>query len=103
TGATTIIGNSPFVGSEGRTIDVPFDLTGAPTGSYSLTVVNPDGTSISLANAYTVEQGGGSQLSVNIVGRNSLVIEQGSASTTFNIVVSNTGNTDALGVVISLY
>jgi hypothetical protein len=102
-GPATIIGSSPFVGSEGRTIDVPFDLTGAPPGAYSLSVVNPDGTSISLANAFSVQQGGGSDLSVSIVGRNSIVIEQGSASTTFNVVVSNRGNTDALGVVVSLY
>jgi hypothetical protein len=102
-GANIIVGSSASVGSEGRTIDVPFDLTGATAGAYSVSVTNPDGSSISFPDAFTVQEGGGSQLSVNIVGRNSLVIEQGSASTTFNVVISNTGNTDALGVVLSLY
>jgi len=56
-GAATIIGSSPFVGSEGRTIDVRFDLTSAPPGAYSLSVANPDGSSASLANAFTVQAG----------------------------------------------
>ena len=57
-GGTTITGSSPLVGTEGQTISVPFDLAGATVGSYALVVVNPDGTTTTLASAFTVQQGG---------------------------------------------
>src|SRR5262249_18897156 len=100
TGATTITATSS-VGTEGRTIDVTFDLTRAPAGSYELTVVNPDGTSIVSPNAFFVENGGGPQLAVNVVMPATFAINRG--PTVFNVQVQNTGNVDAYEVMLALY
>lgn len=100
TGAATITGTSS-VGSEGRTIDVTFDLTSAPAGSYGLTVVNPDGTSITLPSAFTVQQGGAPQLAVSALLPAHLAVDHG--PTVLTVQVRNTGNVDADGVMVTLY
>src|SRR5262249_21338697 len=51
-----------------------FNLQGVPTGSRNLVVTNPNGTSATLLDALTVEQGGAAQISVGIIGRNSIRI-----------------------------
>lgn len=93
-GGSTVVGSNPLVGSQGRTIDATFALAGAPVGSYSLKVVNPDGTSATLPNAFAVQQGGGPQVSVNIVGRS---VIHGGLPQYWQIVVSNAGNVDSAG------
>jgi hypothetical protein len=100
-GSATVSATSLDVGSNGRTIDLAFDLSSAPAGQYDLVVSNSDGSSVTLPRGFTVQQGGSSELSVSIVGRNSVAIGHGPS--TFTVVVSNGGNTDAVGVVVSLY
>lgn len=99
-GATTVLG-VPTIGSEGRTIDVSFNLSTAPIGQYSLTVINPDGNSVTLPNVFTIQQGGNPQLSVSVVGRHAVATGHGPIS--FTVQVQNAGNVDAIGVVLSLY
>ncbi len=99
-GASTITG-TPTVGTEGREWDVVFDLTGASVGLYALVVVNSDGTSVTKSNAFTVQLGGGPQLSVTIVGGSKVAIGHGPVA--FAVIVSNIGSTDAIGGVLSLY
>jgi len=100
TGGVTITGTS-LVGTEGRTIDFSFDLTSAPAGSYGLTVVNPDGTSITSPNAFSVQSGGGPQLGVSLIMPSAFAINRGPAA--FNVTVRNTGNVDAQNVILALY
>lgn len=100
TGPTTITATSS-VGTEGRTIDVAFDLTGAPAGSYGLTVVNPGGASITLPGAFTVQQGGAPQLGVSVLLPSHLAVDHG--PTVLTVQVRNTGNVDAYEVMLALY
>jgi hypothetical protein len=100
-GSATIVGNPALIGSEGRTIDVTFDLTGEPVGSYALVIINPDGSSLTGSGAFTVQEAGGPEIKANIVAPQRIATGHGPVS--FYVQVSNTGNTDALGVVVSLY
>ncbi len=45
-----------------------FDLTNATPGVRDLAVNNPDGTSVTLSRAFTIEQGGAPQINVQIIG-----------------------------------
>lgn len=97
-GASTITGNSPAVGSEGRTITAAFDLTAAPVGLYALVVANPDNTTTSLPNAFTVLQGGGSNIDLSLTG---LAVNHGSdTNVVLEAVISNNGKNDGLGGVL---
>jgi hypothetical protein len=102
-GGTTIVGSSLTVGTEGRTIGATFNLTGAPVGSYSLVVVNPDGTTVTLPNAFTVQQGGAPNIQMYITGL-AVVDGEGAAPTTnsvVNVIVSNAGSVDSPGILVS--
>jgi hypothetical protein len=48
-GPATIVGQTPVVGTEGRTIDVAFDLNGAALGMYSA-VVTSNGSVVTFQN-----------------------------------------------------
>jgi streptogramin lyase len=69
-----------------------FDLGGATVGRRDVVVVNPDKTSVVLAGAFTVEQGGTSQLWTAIVGKNLIRFgrQQG-----FFLSYGNRGNIDS--------
>jgi hypothetical protein len=69
-----------------------FDLTGSEPGSRSVVVVNPDGTTATIADAFTIQQGGRPSVLVDFVGRNVL---RGGPAQPYFIVVSNTGNVDS--------
>ena len=81
-GGSTITSNAPAIGSEGRTITATFDLTAAPIGPYALIVANPDNTTTSLPNAFTVLQGGGSNISLSLTG---LAVSHGGAKAVFEL------------------
>jgi hypothetical protein len=76
-----------------------FDLTSAVPGVRDVVVNNPDGTSLSLPQRFSVTQGGNSQLSVDVVGLNKIRI---GFPQTFYVTVSNTGSVDSPPVVLTL-
>jgi streptogramin lyase len=100
-----LTGNGPdIVGSRAPTastsvIATAFDLRGAAVGIWNVVVVNPNNTTVVLPGAFTVDQGGGSQIWTQIVGKNLIRFgrEQG-----FFITYGNRGNIDALGVQLVL-
>ena len=94
-GGSTITANAPVVGSEGRTITAVFDLTTAPVGAYALVVTNPDNTTTSLPNAFTVLKGGGSNVSLSFTG---LAVNHGSdTNVVLQATIANNGKNDAAG------
>jgi hypothetical protein len=69
-----------------------FDLTGSAPGTCGFGVLNPDGTSASLADVFTIENGGAAQLSINVGGPSKVRV---GAPATFDVVVTNSGTVDA--------
>ncbi|MEO8805209.1 MAG: SBBP repeat-containing protein [Burkholderiaceae bacterium] len=82
---------------DGRTLVCTFDLTGAAPGSYDLVVGNPDATPITRRAAFTVQAGQGPDLSVEVLGR---AVVREAVPSVFDVVVSNSGDVDASGVVL---
>lgn len=99
TGPTQITGTSSLVGLEGQTINTTFDLTKALPGAYNVVVTNPDGTSTTISQAYTIVQGGTTQLSVQLTG--SPAFRQNDESP-FQVIIRNSGTVDAHDVLLAL-
>jgi sugar lactone lactonase YvrE len=95
TGIGPDIVGSPATASNPSAVAGMFDLRGATTGVRNIVVLNPDNSISTLPAAFTVEQGGASQVWVEIVGKNLIRFgrEQG-----FFIAYGNRGNLDALGI-----
>lgn len=96
-GGQTLAPTQSVVSADGGTVDCTFALTGAATGSYDLRVLQPDGSSVTRAAAFTVGVGTGSDVTVDVLGRPT--IRTGTPAV-FDVVVSNRGDADALGVVL---
>lgn len=94
-GSTRIDGSLVSISPDGTRIGTVFDLTGAAVGTYSLAVQNPDNTVIGGATAFTVTEGGGPNVWVNIAGRSAIRVN---TPTTFYVTVGNSGQADAYGV-----
>jgi hypothetical protein len=99
-GSTTITAATVYVNATGTSITCTFPLAGASTGSYAVTVANPNGgATLSKAGAFTVNNGSGPNINVDIVGRPAIRVN---TATPFVLTVSNTGDTNAYGVFIQL-
>lgn len=94
---TPIQSTQAWVAADGSSATFTFALKDAATGSYQLTVNNPDQTSFSRENALTVESGGASNVSAEVVGRSTVRV---GVLSTYDVVVTNSGTTDAYGVVL---
>jgi uncharacterized repeat protein (TIGR01451 family) len=68
TGPATIMSSGTTVNADGSGLSVSLPLNGAPTGIYTLTVNNPDGTFLVSPGGLTVAGGGQIQLQANLVG-----------------------------------
>jgi hypothetical protein len=62
-------------------------------------ITDPNGTSVTLAGGFTVEQGGAPQISVDIIGRNQIRIGQ---AQTYYVLLDNKGNVDSSGEIVSV-
>jgi hypothetical protein len=82
---------SNVTAANGSSITATFELAGSLAGARNLSVANPDGTSSSLPSGFTIEEGGGSQMSVDIIGLDK--IRLGSPQV-YYVALSNRGNTD---------
>jgi hypothetical protein len=98
-GQPDILGSNVTVTASGSVITATFNLVGATPEACSIVVTNPDGTSFSDSQAFTVEQGGAPNVWVDIVGWNTL--RAGEAQPYF-IIVGNRGNVDASHVAVSV-
>jgi Beta-propeller repeat len=103
-GGTTIVGNPVAVGASGQLITATFNLQGTSVGSLTLVVVNPDGTTVTLPGAFVVQQGGAPNIQLSLVGRNQATFMEDIryGSSTFFVVVTNTGTVDAADVPVWL-
>ena len=98
-GTTTIAAVAATVNAGGTSINCTFSLNGAATGSYSVVVANPNGSSFTKAGAFTVESGGGPIIAADVIGRPK--IRTGEPAT-YDIVVSNSGTQDAYFTVVQV-
>jgi hypothetical protein len=80
-------------------LKVTFALNGASPGARTLVVTNPDGSSASLTNAFTVQSGGAPQLWANLIGRP--VIRIGFTQT-FYAAYGNYGTIDVVGAQLTI-
>ncbi|OGN99477.1 MAG: hypothetical protein A2Y58_05285 [Chloroflexi bacterium RBG_13_51_52] len=72
-----------------------FDLAGKEPGDWTLTVANPDGKTAIATSSFSIEQGGKSDIWVEILGRDKIRIDR---PQTFSIRYGNRGNVDVEGV-----
>lgn len=94
---TTITSILATVNATGTSIACTFPLSGANTGNYTVAVISPGGVTTSAASTFTVQNGGGPDLWVDIVGRSTLRVGEPS---NFAITYGNSGTTDAYGVTL---
>lgn len=96
-GGTTIASTQAAVSSDGTQIACTFPLEGATLGTYNIVITEPDGSTTTKQNDFTVEQAQGPNVWVNLTGRSHL---RSSLPSTMTVTYGNSGDTDALGVPI---
>jgi hypothetical protein len=100
-GGSTIVGANLGVGPEGRFVNTTFDLKTALPGRCDVVVVNPDGTSATLPQAFSVKQGGAPNVQIYLTGvaarRVPPEVGTGPADVLLDVTISNTGTVDAAG------
>jgi len=90
-GGTTIVGTSLAAIGPGA-VQVTFNLTGAQPGSCNLVLNEPDGTSLTTSDAFSVVQGGAPKVWVDIVGFSKLRAGQPQQ---YFLLVGNSGSVDS--------
>jgi len=96
-GQSDIVGLRTQVDVAGASIATTFDLTGAALGAWDVVVTKPDSTSTTLSGGFVVKAGVGPSVWVDVVG----IIRRHAPSSIW-ITYGNRGDTDALGVPLSL-
>jgi hypothetical protein len=94
-GQSNRVGTGVVVAAGGSSLVVTFDLTGAVTGAWDVVVINPDAQTATLAGGFTVTSVTAPQLRVSLLGPELIRANQ---RTAFDLVVTNPGNVDAVGV-----
>ncbi|HVO88982.1 MAG TPA: choice-of-anchor Q domain-containing protein [Casimicrobiaceae bacterium] len=97
-GQADIVGNPAQVDVGGSAMSATFDLTGKAAGAWDVVVTKSDGTTRTLAGAFTVQSGGGPDLWVDVAGR---VIAR-HAPSRLTVVYGNRGNVDAMVVPLQI-
>ena len=96
-GQPEIGGGPAAVGTDGRNIAATFDLTGKAPGPWDVVVTNPDRVSVTLAGAFTTEEGRVPEVCVDVVGRDAIMLGRAQP---FYIVYGNRGDVDAFGSIV---
>lgn len=96
-GGTTIASSQATVSPDGTQITCTFPLAGAALGNYNIVVTEPGGATTTEQNNFTVEQGQGPNIWVNLTGRSHL---RSNLPSTMTLTYGNSGDTDAYGVPI---
>lgn len=98
-GEPDITGSSVTVAGNGSVLTTSFALTGAMPGLWNVTVMNPDGSSVSRNGALMIEQGGASQVWADIVGPPNIRVGYPAR---FKIFFGNRGTVDAFATPLVL-
>jgi hypothetical protein len=87
-----ILASNVTTAPDGRTLKASFNLTGVTPGQCLLTAIKPDGTSVSAANSFTVQQGGAPDVWVEVMGFSQI---RGGRPQIYYLNYGNQGNLDA--------
>ena len=98
-GSPDIAGSAASVGAGGTAVTTSFDLRGATPGLWSVRIENPDSAVATLADAFTIEAGGASDLWAAIVMPRAFIAGR---FRTMYIQFGNRGSVDAHAVPIWL-
>src|SRR5262249_7870678 len=79
------------------TLTAVFNLQGVSTGTRDLVITNPNGTTATLNNTFTVDQGGAPSLSVDLLGRGQIRDNISSAN---YLEIANPGNVDLYDIAV---
>ncbi|MBI3988741.1 MAG: hypothetical protein HY347_03900 [candidate division NC10 bacterium] len=90
-GQPDIVGDPVSVSPDGRTITTTFGLTGKALGLWDVVVTDPDGTSATLPEGFTIEEGRAPYVWMDILGWDQIRAGQ---KATYRIVFGNSGNVD---------
>lgn len=96
-GQADILGTRTFVDIGGGSLATTFDLSGASPGPWDLVVTEPDATSGTLADGFTVQPGTGPNLWVDVIA----TLKRHDVSVV-TIYFGNRGDADAVGVPLTL-
>ncbi len=99
TGQPDIEGGTPTVSEFRTTLTTFFDLRQQQRGLWNVVVMNPDGSAVTLPNAFTVEAGRAAQVYVDIIARDTVRTNR---ETRCAFIVGNMGNVDALAVPVDI-
>jgi VCBS repeat protein len=94
-GQADIVGQYVGVSEDGSSANVRFNLKGQALGGWDVVVTNPNGTSTTLAGAYTIENGQALPTRTAFLGHSA--IRKGKASR-YTLLVQNPQNNDLYGV-----
>jgi hypothetical protein len=98
-GADDVPARTIAVGREGRKIAALFEFSPSQIGDWSLFVSSPGATRIAAPSPFTVEEGQGAKVWVEILGRNAIRSGQ---SQKYSVIYGNQGNLDATGTILWL-
>lgn len=90
-----IVATAVGIGTEGRLLGATFDLHGAAPGLRDVVVTNPDGSTATVQQGFSVSGGGAPDLYVDIIGRFKILTF---ATSDIYVVVGNRGTVNASGV-----
>ena len=99
-GQSDIPGTGVAVARDGMSLNAAFDLRDAVTGTWNVVVTNPDRKTAALTNGFTIEPPAVPQLRVDVGGPDQI---RANHPTSFDLVLANDGNVDALAVPLWLF
>jgi len=96
-GGVVVPGTNLTVGASGQLLNMTFNLTTASPGTCDVQVTNPGGTSATLSQSFTVQQGGAPNVQIYLTGvvrvpENQLATP---AAAAYFVTATNAGNVDA--------
>jgi hypothetical protein len=101
---SVVSGTNLAVGQGGRFLNTTFNLSGVPPSTCDVVITNPDGISASLPQAFTVQQGGATNIQLYLTGAEvrkvPAEVPLGPANAIVFATVTNTGNNDSSEILV---
>jgi CSLREA domain-containing protein len=98
-GQPDIVGAQVTAGGDSALITTSFDLTGKAPGAWDVVVTNPDGTSVTRPDGFTIAEAGAPDVWVQVIGPSKI---RPGVPVTFTMLFGNRGNVEAWGVPVNL-